>query len=132
RRVMPVVAVALSLLIHENVLPGAEGVKELDLQICQQLVHRRLVGRNPLPSELIGLAANLGVPGAAADAIPRFEHEDLAARGGQLGGRGQPRDTSSDNNDLAFDPACCRADLAETLRDPAHAETGSRSRSASM
>ena len=47
-------------------------------------------------------AADLGIPGAATDAIPRFEHGDVGARSGQLGGRGQPRNPSSDDDDLGL------------------------------
>src|SRR5262249_18775387 len=90
--------------------------KELNPQIRQQLVHRRLVRGHPLAPQLVRLTADLGIPGAAADAIPGFEHDDVSARSDQFRGSGEPRDPTSDNDDLCLDRALFPGIRAEHQR----------------
>ena len=121
--------------IHENVrCPvryGRQRARSPDLPAARASP----TGRAPThcPPSSLATHADLGAPGCrAADAIPRSSTRTSLPARGQLGGRGQPCVPPPTTMTSVSILRARRADLAETLRDPAHAETGSRSRSASM
>ena len=76
---MALVAVGLPGRVDVDVLALAEAREELDPELLEQRVHRRLVGGDPLAAELVRLAADLGVPDAAADPVAGLEHDDVDA-----------------------------------------------------
>ena len=122
RRVVALVAVGVSGRVDVDVLAVAEAREEPDAEVVEQRVHRRLVRRDPLAAELVGLAADLGVPDASPDPVSRLEHDDVHSLAGE-GRRGrEPRDPGPDDGYLGLDAA---------LRHPAFLRrvSGAQSRS---
>ncbi len=68
-------------------------------------MHGRLVGRDPLPAELVRLAADLRVPDATADPVARLEHDDLSPRRHEGARGGEAGDARPDDRDVDLDPA---------------------------
>ena len=112
---MALVAVRLPGRVDVDVIAVAEAREEPDAEVVEQRVHRRLVRRDPLAAELVGLAADLGVPDAAPDPVARLEHDDVHSPAGE-GRRGrEPGDPGADDGYLGLDAA---------LRHPAFRPAG--------
>src|SRR5436853_143945 len=75
----------------------------------------RVVGRDPLPAELVGLASDLGVPEAPSDTVASLEHDDVSARRGEPVRRDEPGYPGADDGDIRVDlPAAHRRATEET------------------
>ena len=96
-------------LVDVDVVSVAVGGEEVDAELLEQRVHARLVRRDPLAAELVRLAAELGVPEPSADAIARFEHDDLAALGDEAPRGGETCDAGADDGDVRLDHAGAHA-----------------------
>jgi hypothetical protein len=83
----------------------AKARKEFKPEIVEQRVHGGLVRGDPLAAELVGLAADLGVPDPAADPVTRLEHDHVDAPVGEARRGDEPGDASADHRDLGLDAA---------------------------
>ena len=83
---------ARAALVDVDVVAVAVRREELDPELGEQRVQPRLVRRDPLAAELVRLAADLGVPEPAADAVARLEDDDVAALRDEPTRRGEPGD----------------------------------------
>ena len=103
RRVVTRVPVRASVAVDVDAVALAVGVEELQTQVAQHRVRRGLVRGDPLPAELVRLPADLGVPRAAADAVTRLEHDDVASCADERVGRREPGDPGPDDGDVCLD-----------------------------
>ena len=94
-----------------HVLALAEAREQLDFELGEKCVHGRVVRGDPLPAELVRLAADLGVPDAAADAVARLEHDHLATGCDERARRRQPGDAGTDDCDVGLDLARAHAPI---------------------
>ena len=92
-------------LVDVHVVAVAVGGKELDPELGEQRVQPRVVRRDPLAAELVRLAADLGVPEPAADAVARLEDDDVAALRDETRRRREPGDPGADDGDVGLDQA---------------------------
>src|SRR5688572_12932626 len=99
----------LSMLVHVDVVAVAVRREELDAELAEELVHPRLVRRNPLAAQLVGLPAELRVPQPAADAVASLEHDDVASFGEETPRGGQTSDAGTDDHDVGLDQAGAHA-----------------------
>src|SRR5207249_8759200 len=83
---------------------AAEAGEELDAQLFEIGEGAGLIRGDPLPAELVRLAADLDVEDAPADAIARPEDDDVAAGVGERPCRRQAGDARPDDDDIRFDP----------------------------
>ena len=74
-------------------------------------MHPRLVRGDPLAAELVGLAAELGVPETSADAVSCLEDDDVAALGHELAGGGEAGHARAHDGDVGLDQAGVHASL---------------------
>ena len=84
-------------------------MEALEPELGEERVHLALVRGDPLAAELVRLAADLDVEQAPADAIARLEHDDLAARRGEIGGRDEAGDSGADDDDISLPAAHARS-----------------------
>ena len=68
-------------------------------------MQERVIRRDPLAAELVGLAADLRVPEPAADTVPRFEDDDTPARVDETGRGRKTGDSRTDDGDIGLDQA---------------------------
>ncbi len=95
-----VVAVEYVVRVDVEVVPFAVGVEELDPELGEQGMHLALVGRDPLASELVRLAADLDVEQAPTHAVARLEHDDVAPCGDELRGGDETREACAHDDDV--------------------------------
>ena len=97
--------------VDVDVVSVAVGGKEADAELLEQRVHARLVRRDPLPAELVRLAAELGVPQASADPVASLEHDDLAAFSDEPACSRETGNTRADDGDVRFYAAGAHASV---------------------
>ena len=100
-------------LVDVDVVSLAVGREEIDSELVEQRVHARLVRRDPLAAELVGLSAELGVPEPPSDPIASFEHDDVTSCGDEPPGGREPRNARADDGDVGLDQAGIHASLPQ-------------------
>ena len=94
-----------TLLVDVDVLAVAVRREQLDAEFGQKRMQPRLIGSDPLASELVRLPADLGVPEPSTDPVARLQHDDVAACGGKRACRSEPGDAGADDRDVGLDQA---------------------------
>ena len=111
--------------------PGLVDVDVVPVAICgkssmpssgSRSVQKRVIRRDPLAAELVGLAADLRVPEPAADTVPRFEDDDTPARVDETRRGRKTGDSGTDDGDVGLDQAGIRF-LPEPRQRPAAVRT---------
>ena len=105
---MPVRAARL---VDVDVVAVAIRGEEPDAELVEQRMDARLVGRYPLASKLVRLAADLRVPEPSADTVPGFEDGDVTSRGDQVSRSGETCHSRSDDREVGLDQAGAHASL---------------------
>ena len=105
-RLVPGITAGDSGRIDIDVVAFAIRREELDPELVQQRVQPRLIRGDPLAAELVGLAAQLRVPEAAADPVARLEDDDVLTPLDQPRCRGEPGDPGAHDHAIGRQLAC--------------------------
>ncbi len=98
-------SVRTSRLVDVHIVSVAVCRKELDAEFEKQSVQPRVVRRDPLPAELVGLAADLRVPEPSAHTVPGLEDDHAPALVDDTRRGSKTSDSGADDGYIGLDQA---------------------------